>query len=612
MLSMSTEHRYPEFEMVPNYPPDMVQYNRWINEHDEIMELLEDDSDDSRAHERNEKLYEERIKASFNMLNPADGTFGPISQAILRKLCESGIVPITREQRFQCWFWFRQFSLTSSTVDKIIMLLDGTDSESFDIGAWMLIKGIIRGAVPDEVPDYVPPEERGEEEEEDEEEEADQNEEESEDSSETNSTASPSDSIDGDDALADDDDDDSVDTNGSAKFYDAHPDPERKGLLPNTSKLRSNLNGEMEDLIDRLDGEEPHYAVSEEYVESILTRLGGDAELDLEKASFATKRKLLLSWAKAPACFRPYFFEQNVAALKEIGKEVGCGTLVEKRRKPVPVRREILKHLDEHPVVSITNPFDTLEEQAAASEDHSEANEAVELTLEQRVWAALLEATFLKPLSTHKPSGAESKRTYGRRGHELETPIILSFLRDQNGKDKLCRSYPVDISDVCDAGLVAKSEDEFYAKGSIDFIAVGKNKQTNLTERVGIENKARLTNNTQGKEEKHFLGVLKHLESKSTSNAHRTAQGKLKKYFKCKAESDEFAMMVRDTHELIQLLHHSYIFNLRYVLLLIGDSMGRVKFGVLVTVSEDVRNAYGTVLFDIRETYLGFVYDEDL
>ena len=618
VLSLSTEHRTPEFEMVPYYPPHLNEYEQWDHIHEEIQELIAD-GEKEEAEALQMELYYKMLAASFNMLNPSTGKFGPPSQAILDELSKTRILPMTREQKYQCWFWYRQFSLTSSTVDKIIMLLEGNESEAFDFGAWMLIKGIIQGAVPDEVPDYVPPDERIEEEESndsDEEGEGEVNE----DSSGTDSTKSPSDSVDGDDALADDDED-SLDSNGSAKFYDAHPDPERKGLLPNISKLRSNLNGEMEDLIGRLDGEEPHYAVSEEYVEYILTRLGGDAELgDLENTPFVSKRKLLLAWAQSPACFRRYFFEQDVDVLKKIGELVGCHGKVKNRRKPVPIRKEILKHLQEHPVESFDDPVTQLAEEAAeaALNESDDDGTVVELSKKQEVWQAFLQQTFLKPLSKQKTeSEAMSKRSYCRRGHELEAPIVQSFLKDQQSNEHLRRSYPVEISDVCDAGLVAKSREEFHAKGSIDFVAVGTRKKKRgdppgtplTTETVGIEIKARLSPKTLGEEEKHFYEIKRYFESQGGSNSHRFASAKEKKYFKCAADSDDFARIVRSSHELIQLLHHAYIFNLNYVLLLIGDTQGQVVFGVLVKVDMDVREAYGTVLLDIREEYLGLFYD---
>jgi len=63
------------------------------------------------------------------------------------------------------------------------------------------------------------------------------------------------------------------------------------------------------------------------------------------------------------------------------------------------------------------------------------------------------------------------------------------------------------------------------------------------------------------------------------------------------------------THELIQLLHHAYVYNLSMVLLLIGDTKGSIIRGVWVSFEQPIFDAYCNVLHKCYDISLKWAYE---
>lgn len=612
VLALSTAYHLPEWDFVPLYPPDMKLYREWCEaeQHlmDESMLSEEDESQGSVRSSRADEILKEKFRWCFNQLDPATGKFGVASDEIISLLIEKELVPLTRTQRTQCWFFLRQFSLTSSTTDKILLLLEGNLKDTFDRDAWELVFGVIRSAIPlDEEdtedqegslhPENEAPLDLGD------------------DGEESESTRSETDSTDGDAPLANnssgdtaDEGDINADEGGSSNgTVEAEYTDMIGGILPTLEELKTDAPGKRQDLLNRLTGPEANLAVPVNYVEYILRRLGAEEEFNKLKDPALDKkaRNLLLSWVRSPETLRPHFF-LSAAELKKIGRHLDCHGAVAKKRNPGPIREALIAHLEANPELSIPASQEQFEgQEAAPTRTPRQLQRAAleELSTDEKVYVAIIESAYLKPLGT-------AAKGHARRGQELEAPIIMAFLRDQEGANAPCK-YGYKLSHVCDAGLVQKSKEERHIKGSIDFIAIGTARRSGRKLLVGIEIKARMTNKTQQAEEDHFREVKIYFQSKSAGSRNRLVSGRDQKYFACSADSNEFGYLVKETHEVCQLLHHGVALSLEKVLLLIGDRRGEVMFGVLVSISEEVRNAYGKVLFDIREHYLGFVYDDE-
>ena len=68
---------------------------------------------------------------------------------------------------------------------------------------------------------------------------------------------------------------------------------------------------------------------------------------------------------------------------------------------------------------------------------------------------------------------------------------------------------------------------------------------------------------------------------------------------------------VESKHELIQVLHHAYVYNFRTVLLLIGDSSTTILRGVYIKFPRALLNTYGNVLHSVYLMSLKWAYTDD-
>ena len=82
------------------------------------------------------------------------------------------------------------------------------------------------------------------------------------------------------------------------------------------------------------------------------------------------------------------------------------------------------------------------------------------------------------------------------------------------------------------------------------------------------------------------------------------------KYFAIKADSGLFPFFVHAEKEALQILHHAYVYDVRHVLLLVGDDFARIIAGILVEFDDMLKDAWGKVLDDMFRIGLAFIYKE--
>jgi hypothetical protein len=62
-------------------------------------------------------------------------------------------------------------------------------------------------------------------------------------------------------------------------------------------------------------------------------------------------------------------------------------------------------------------------------------------------------------------------------------------------------------------------------------------------------------------------------------------------------------------HELVQILHHAYVYDFRFILLLIGDSTSAIISGIWVKFDDAIKESYGALLRLVYERCLKWAYD---
>ena len=198
-------------------------------------------------------------------------------------------------------------------------------------------------------------------------------------------------------------------------------------------------------------------------------------------------------------------------------------------------------------------------------------------SITQEIIQKLLEKSFMKHLK-----GAA--REHCQMGHKLELPIGNSWMNDVNIKS-LFQGYK--ILSLHKVGLVSK-KNEPWAKDSIDFVASVMKTDNSDLELWGVEIKSRQTNLTVSKERENMRKL------------HR------KKYEEIGADKVEKYVLSSD--ERYQILHHAYVYGFDKVALIIGDKSGKVISGTIIEFPQELRDAYGRVIKEIKDIALLWAY----
>jgi hypothetical protein len=78
------------------------------------------------------------------------------------------------------------------------------------------------------------------------------------------------------------------------------------------------------------------------------------------------------------------------------------------------------------------------------------------------------------------------------------------------------------------------------------------------------------------------------------------------------AQSENFRYFVEDKKEAIQILHHASIYDVKIVLLLIGNNDADIFCGIFVRFDNEIKAAWVDVLRDIHNQSLGWAYNNQL
>ena len=81
------------------------------------------------------------------------------------------------------------------------------------------------------------------------------------------------------------------------------------------------------------------------------------------------------------------------------------------------------------------------------------------------------------------------------------------------------------------------------------------------------------------------------------------------KCFDISADDDLFPCFVHIRSEALQILHHAYVHDVTYVLLLIGDDYSRIIAGIFVKFDDKLKAAWGNALNDLHHVSISFLYE---
>ncbi|CAB9531251.1 unknown protein [Seminavis robusta] len=259
-----------------------------------------------------------------------------------------------------------------------------------------------------------------------------------------------------------------------------------------------------------------------------------DAEPRLRRHLFKSKKHLL-----------------DIATKLEIGTDAGANQEA--------LRKAIETHLRLHPDAIV---------EVKLSKKQEKQEQIAMLSAKDQLLLRIVKAGYLDPLE------GEAKK-HSRRGHQLECHIMRACLRELEEDSSL--DSPLKLVAVCTAPLVERKH-QCYIRGSIDFLALASVDDIDVVP-IGVEIKSRVAAKMYQKVTHQAGDAIRRLLGED-----RTPRQRQRKYFSVRADSDKFKRIVNSMHEAIQLLHHAFVYDLDYVLLLVGDNSGAVVYGVMFFV----------------------------
>ena len=162
-------------------------------------------------------------------------------------------------------------------------------------------------------------------------------------------------------------------------------------------------------------------------------------------------------------------------------------------------------------------------------------------------------------------------------GHKLELPVGKNWMREANERN-LFSSYK--IISLHKVGLVSKKGSP-WAKDSIDFLASVLDESENEIQIWGVEIKSRVKISTINKEKENMKKLRRKKHEMICDN--------------------QVAKFVADRNERYQLLHHSFVYGLKRVALVVGDKGGNVISATVVNFSNNLQNCYEKMTDEIKK-----------
>jgi hypothetical protein len=219
----------------------------------------------------------------------------------------------------------------------------------------------------------------------------------------------------------------------------------------------------------------------------------------------------------------------------------------------------------------------------------------------EKILDVILESSFMPELS------AKGKE-YAKLGHAAEIPLATQFL----SHSKQGKTAGFDVESVWRLGL-AQSLGKKYVEGTMDFLCIGSPPGETILQPIGIETKARVANSTEQKEQRRQTRI--HFDKGQTIDNDCIAASHTEasiRYSRILYSDEKFHNYVESSHEAIQCLHHAYLYDLTFVLLLIGDRNGTVESGIFIEFAPEIKKAYGQVLKVVYDLGLSWAYTKNI
>jgi hypothetical protein len=174
-------------------------------------------------------------------------------------------------------------------------------------------------------------------------------------------------------------------------------------------------------------------------------------------------------------------------------------------------------------------------------------------------------------------------------GHQMEPKLANKLL--EHSADRRTMAAGLKIKQLYRVGLVQKISQP-CVKCSLDFFGMAEIDGDICG--FAVEVKARVTGNTSqcSRELAQELGL------DDEDNL----------YIQVSFDSPDLKSYIEKQSEAIQILHHAYTFNIKHILLLVGNMMDIIS-GVLVRFNDEILSAYGSCMKNIKESALNWAYD---
>jgi hypothetical protein len=581
---------------------------------------------------------EEILHLSFRPLLPSSQ--GKLSEEFIELLQQLPVKPLTTVQSSgQDWFFLRFLMLTSRSVGKMVDVYKGDEDELIHNSSWAKIKEYIgRTSNAPSQPAPVP---------------------ETEDTPPEAAALAPSDDNPGTPSNAPPTPQD-VDTRPTHQPLDGSEETQAEAVSEEDQMVDDEQGGGQqptpEDVAEPNESEEaeqqeetdnfPDFDVekvqNDEETASLLLDclkgelLGHDGEISPseiirilkglgetrfsnaanEARKHSTHKKKLVDYLESHRVLRPYWFKPLIV-LKRLAQAIDDG-LGHGTTSAIALRKIIESFLASHPE-TIPPPqiqvepaegsdsnANTSQGESDTSGSRSPADRAPELSNRQKLLQILLQSGYM-------PSLEGRAREYTRRGLDLEAPILRKLMVDSEKG----LTAPFQFVELSSAPLVHRT-DIFSipsAGGSIDALAsvaisgeggADDDEEERPRELIVIETKGRVTASSESRERRRQgIARLRQAHSRERHILQR-------KYWEVDAQSENFRYFVEDKKEAIQILHHAVVYDVKIVLLLMGNNDADIFCGIFVRFGNDIKTAWADVLRDIHCQSLQWAYDNQL
>jgi hypothetical protein len=555
-MAVSTDHGEHVWDFVLKDPGHTVWYDKLCDDMLSRTEIIELCFKPARQTKRNEKL----------------------SASLISLITESPVEPLTTCQSTgQDWFFLRFLLLTSRPVGEMIKVYSGNELELCNRDSWSKIKRFLNKVSPrnngllSAEPVTSPP--------------ADQHE----DNDEIGGgcTANPSEEV-----------ENNINPPETAGGQEPITNGDDNNELEQNIPAAAIVNQDMYNDIPRLKTDDAYSGVLLDYITAeyiplqpatyihILSEIGGTpSSASNEERQIVANKKKVVEWLRSHKVLRPYFFA-SAPVLKRLANQLNVDIASAKTATQIRKKIEafLLSNCD-------TEPPPTVETVENPGHESRATQNTAHLTKAQKILHISLKSGYM-------PSLDGKAKGYCQRGLQLEGPLLQKVLTDSEQG-----LTPIKVIELGSAPLVlwkpALQEQATFKGfgGSVD--AVGRAvvprsveasdsdsddpfEELEQEELILVEAKARVTDTTAAKERAN-QGIAR-LQAANPRIRHTQR----KKYWVVDAESDLFSFFVNDEKEAIQILHHAAVYDVRFVLLLMGNETADILGGLFVKFSRSL------------------------